>query len=189
MIARNKVVGSHAYYHADVTCANKAVQAQVGRVKNSFHSRYDSDVIAEDREVLDAFGLRAQEGDCGRGRSGFKADGEEDDLAIGMLTGEFVGIERRVDEAYIGSLGLGVKETSLRAWHAHHVAEGREDHAVHASDGDGIVDTAHWQHADGAARPVHQVDIAWQHILNAVLVDGVRMAAADLHQFEWPVAA
>ena len=36
---------------------------------------------------------------------------------------------------------------------------------------------------------MHQVDIAWQHILNAVLVDGVRMAAADLHQFEWPVAA
>src|SRR2546430_9871978 len=130
MIARNKVVGSHAYYHADVTCANKAVQAQVGRVKNSFHSRYDSDVIAEDREVLDAFSLRAQEGDCCRGRSGFKADGEEDDLTIGILTGELVSIERPEDEPHIGSLCLGVKETSLRSWHAHQPADCGEDDAV-----------------------------------------------------------
>ena len=48
--------------------------------------------------------------------------------------------------------------------------------------GDAVVHAAHRDHADGAARPVHQLDVRRQQVVHPELVDRVRVAAADLHE-------
>ena len=48
-------------------------------------------------------------------------------------------------------------------------------------DRDAVVDAAHRDHADRAARPVHELDVRGQQVVDAVLVDRVRVPAADLH--------
>ena len=53
-------------------------------------------------------------------------------------------------------------------------------------DGDAVVDASHRQHADRAARAVHQLDLLRQHALDAVAEDRVRVAAAHLHDLDRP---
>ena len=48
-------------------------------------------------------------------------------------------------------------------------------------DRDAVVDAAHRDHAHRAARPVHELDVGRQQVVDAVLVDRVRVPAADLH--------
>ena len=65
--------------------------------------------------------------------------------------------------------------------HAQHVAEAGEDHLGPARDRDAVVDAPHRDHADRAAGPVHELDVGRQQVVDAVLVDRVRVAAAHLH--------
>ena len=51
----------------------------------------------------------------------------------------------------------------------------------HVGDRDAVVDAAHGDHADRAAGAVHELDVGRQQVVDAVLVDRVRVAAADLH--------
>src|SRR6266567_6872463 len=184
MLACNEIVRPHADHHTHVSCTDKTIQSQVGRVENSFHRRYDGHMIAEDREIPRSFGLCPQEGDGRRGGSRLKADGKEDHLPVGMLAGKFVGIERRIDEAHVGAIGLGVEETTLGARHAHHVTKGGEDYSIHTGNGNGVVDASHRQDADRAARPMNKINVARQHVFDAVLINSMGMPAADLHEFE-----
>ena len=46
---------------------------------------------------------------------------------------------------------------------------------------DAVVDAAHRDHADRAAGAVHELDVRRQQVVDAVLVDRVGVAAADLH--------
>ena len=46
---------------------------------------------------------------------------------------------------------------------------------------DAVVDAAHRDHADRAAGPVHELDVRRQQVVDAVLVDRVRVPAAHLH--------
>ena len=46
---------------------------------------------------------------------------------------------------------------------------------------DRVVDAAHRDHADRAARPVHELDLGREQVLEPVAVDRVRVPAADLH--------
>ena len=48
-------------------------------------------------------------------------------------------------------------------------------------DREAVVDPAHRQDADRAARAVNQLDVRRQHVLQAEAIDGVGVAAADLH--------
>src|SRR5206468_1402106 len=56
-----------------------------------------------------------------------------------------------------------------------------EDDARLAGNGQGFVDQFQRSHAHGAARPVHHFDSGGQHLVDAVLDDGVGLSAADLH--------
>ena len=49
-------------------------------------------------------------------------------------------------------------------------------------DRDAVVDAPHRDHAHGAARPVDELDVRRQQVVDPVLVDRVRVAAADLHE-------
>ena len=51
----------------------------------------------------------------------------------------------------------------------------------HVGDRDPVVDAPHRDHADRAAGAVHELDVRRQQVVDAVLVDRVRVAAADLH--------
>ncbi len=77
----------------------------------------------------------------------------------GVLLRDPQRVERRVDHAHVGALGLRVHERALRAGHAHHVAEAGEDHARLLGDRDAVVHAPHRDHADRAAGAVHQLDV------------------------------
>src|SRR5262249_4271011 len=79
--------------------------------------------------------------------------------------------------------------TALRTRHAHHIAKGRKDHAVGAGNRNRIVDPTHRQHTHRATGAMYQVDVAWQHVLDAVFVDRVRVTAANFHQLQRPAFA
>ena len=97
-------------------------------------------------------------------------------------------VERRVHEAHVGALGLGLQQVAVAAGDADHVAERREDDTRGLGDGDRVVDPAHRDDAHRAARPVHQLDGLGQDVLDPVAVDRVRVAAAHLHELEVVVA-
>ena len=123
-----------------------------------------------------------------RRRRRLEPDGEEHDVAVGRLDRDPQRVERRVHEAHVGALGLGLQEVAVAAGDAHHVAERREDDARCLGDGDRVVDPAHRDDADRAARSVHQLDGLGEDVLDPVPVDGVRVPAAHLHQLEVVVA-
>ena len=80
-------------------------------------------------------------------------------------------------------LCLRLQEALRRAGDAHHVAEAGEDHlGVLCGDRDAVVDPAHRHDADGAAGAVDELDVLGEEVVDAVLVDGVGVPAADLHQ-------
>ena len=115
-----------------------------------------------------------------RGR-GLETDAEEHDLFVGVLVRERNCIERRIDDAHIAATGLHREQIVAAARHAQHVAEGGEDHVRASGDRERAVD--HLQRGDThrATRPVDQLDLISQQLIDAVANDGVRLTTADLH--------
>src|SRR2546425_932538 len=70
VFAGNEVVGPHTDHHTDMAWANETIQAQIGRVQDSFHRRNNGHMVAEDREIRNTFSLCPQERDGCRGRGG-----------------------------------------------------------------------------------------------------------------------
>ena len=179
--ARDELERPGADHGRDVARADEAVEPQVRRVEQRAQRRHDRHVAAQAAEVADALRLRPAQRERGRGRGGLEADGEEHDLAPGIRLGDPQRVERRVDHPHVGALRLGVEQRAVRARHAHHVAEAGEDDAGLAGHGDAVVHPPHGDHAHRAAGPVHQLDVGRQQVVDPVLVDRVRVAAADLH--------
>ena len=75
----------------------------------------------------------------GRG-CGFKTDGKEHDLLLGILFRQLQCIERRVDDANVSALGFGIEQTLRRSRDAQHVSEGSEDSVRTLGDGEGFID-------------------------------------------------
>jgi hypothetical protein len=69
--------------------------------------------------------------------------------------------------------------TPMRARHAHHVAKSSEDYIWLSRDREAVVDASDGQHAHRTARPVNQIDIFGQHILQSKAINGMRVAAVD----------
>ena len=179
---RDELVGPAADHRRHVARAEEAVQAQVGGVEDRLDRRDDRDVVAEDREVLDPLAGGPQHGHRRGRRGGLEADGHEHHALVRVVARDLQGVERGVDHPDVGAGGLGVEERPVAAGHAHHVAERRHDHVGFLRDRDRVVDPAHRQDADRAAGAVHEPDRLGQVVLEAVLVDRVRVAAADLHE-------
>src|ERR671917_22218 len=160
----------------------KRVEPEVRRVEQRPHRRHYGDVVAEDREVLQALLLGPLQRERGRGRRGLEAYGVEDHLAVRVLARDAQGVQGGVDHPDVGALGLDLEQVPLGAGHAHHVPEAGEDDLGTLGDGYALVHPPHRQHAHRAARPVHQLDLIRQEVLYAVAVDGVGVAPADLHE-------
>ena len=116
--------------------------------------------LQKQEKFVDALRLRALQRQRGRGRGRLEADREEDDLAVGVLAARSAARRaasrpsaRRRPRAFASS------SVPSRARDAQHVAEAGEDHAGLVRDRDPVVDAAHRDHADRAARAVHELDV------------------------------
>src|SRR5919112_4109723 len=78
----------------DVPWPDKRVQAQIRRVEQRPHRRDDRYVVAEHGEVFETLLLRPLQGQRRRWGRGLEADGEEDNLAVGVLARNTQGVER-----------------------------------------------------------------------------------------------
>src|SRR4029453_14146616 len=102
-------------------------------------------------------------------------------MPVGVLLSDPKRVERRVHHAHVRSFCLCLEQASLRARHAHHVAKAGEDHALFLRDRDAVVHAPHWDDAHRATWAVDQLDVLGEQLVDRVLVDRVRVAAADLH--------
>jgi hypothetical protein len=170
------------HHGRDVARADEPVESHVRRVEQRAQRRDDRHVAAHAREVRDVLNLGPLQRERRGGRGGLEPDREEDDLLVRVLLGNPEGIERRVDHAHVGAVGLCVEQRTVRARDPQHVPEAREDHVLLMGKRDAIVHATHRDHAYGTPRTVHQLDVLGQEIIDPELVDRVRVASADLHQ-------
>ena len=157
---------------------------QVGRVQDRLDRRNDGDVIAEQREIPHALLPRLDDRHGGTRHRGLETQAEEYNLPIRMLPRDRQRIERRVDHAHIRAVGLGLQQALARSRHPHRVAERGEDHLRPFGQCHAVINAPHRQHADRAARPVHEFHLVRQHLLNAVAKYGVRVPAANFHDLQ-----
>jgi hypothetical protein len=184
VLADDEVVGACADHGRNVTRRDEGLDLKAGRVEDRPQRRPDRNVVAEGGEVADPLLARAEERQGGRRGRRLEPDREEDHLAVGVLAPDLERVERRVDHPHVGAAGLRLEQRAARARHAHHVAEGGENHLRTLGERDRVVDAAHRDHADRAAGPVHEVDLRRNEVLEPVLVDRVRVPAADLHDLQ-----
>ena len=116
-------------------------------------------------------------------RSGFKANGQEYDLALGVLVGQGQGVGRRIDHAHIGPARLGLDERKpFRRGHAHGVAVGAQHHTALQRQADRQVDAADGQHAHRAAGAVDHAHAVRQKTLDAIALHRMGMPATEFHE-------
>ena len=166
----------------DVAGADEAVEAQVGRLQQRAQRRDDRDVGAHARRSsrrsrpwrgAASARSRARWSRSRSRRTRPRARGSAWRCAARRAASR--PCARRRPAALASSRRL------LGARHAQHVAEAGEDHARLVRERDAVVDAAHRDHADRAAGTVDELDVGGQQVVDAVLVDRVRVPAADLH--------
>ena len=134
-----------------MTGQDKAVDGRFGVVGDRTQGRRRGLVSAVDREVLEPACVGLQDSGNG-GRCGLKADAHKDDRTFGILLGNVERVERRVDDADIAPRRLLRGKRGGRSGHAHHVAKGGDDGAVHVGKRDCVIDGAVGGDANGAPR-------------------------------------
>ena len=186
LVSGNPLVWPAADDGGNVARADKAVQSHVGGIKNRANCWDNRDVIAKDRKIPKPLGLGTLQGQCSRRRGGLKTDGKKHYVFQWIHFRELESIRRRIDDSDVDAARLVLERAALGSGNPHHVAEGGENHIRIRCDRQGVVDPPHRQNANGAAGPVDQLDILRENIFQPETVDGVRVAAADLHE---PVVA
>ena len=147
-----KPKGCQACDGSDVTRQDKAVDGGLGVVGDRTQSRRRGLVSTVDREVLEPARVGLQDSGGNGGRCGLKADAHKDDRAFGILLGNVECVERRVDDADVAPRRLLRGKRGGRSGHAHHVAKGGDDGAVHVGKRDCVIDVAVGGDANGAPR-------------------------------------
>jgi hypothetical protein len=99
------------------------------------HRRRRQHVRAERAEVRETALACAVDGHGVGGRRSLEADREEDHAFVGMASGDGERVERRIQHAHVGALGLGLQQVARAARHAQHVAERAEDDVRARGDG------------------------------------------------------
>ena len=169
--------------------AEEAVELQVGRVEDRLHRRDDRDVVAEDEEVANALGLGSHQGQRRRRRGGLEADRVEHDLAVGVLLRDLQArraanrpCARRRRQPWRRAGSRRCPGTRIRSPKHVKITPGS------MRDGDAVVEASHRDHAHGASGSVHELDVARQQVLDAVLEDRVGVPTAHLHDLPVLVA-
>ena len=167
---------------------DKAVDGRLGVVGNRAQRRRRGLVGAIDREVLEPAHICLQNGGGDGGRRGLKAHTHKDDRAVGVVFGNIERVERGVYDADVAPRRLLCGERGRRPGHAHHVAKGGDDGAIHLGECDCVVDVTVGGDADGAARTAQQLELRRHNGAKAIATNAHRVCAADLHQVDGAVA-
>ena len=77
-------VGPRADHHAHMAGPQESIELQLRAVEDRLDGRDDGDVIAEQREIVDALALGLENGERGRGHRRLEAEPEEYDLLLGI---------------------------------------------------------------------------------------------------------
>ncbi|MNG00953.1 hypothetical protein D3C84_839110 [compost metagenome] len=133
------------------------------------------------QEVLNPLSFSGSQQGCSHGGGGLETDGEEDHGFLRVLTGDAQRIEGVIDRADIAPLGPLLRQRAFGARHPDHVTQGDQNDVGLASQLDGLIDALFGHDADRAAGAVDKLDAGRQQLGQAVLHDGVGMAAAHLH--------
>ena len=170
----------------DMARQQEAVDADF-RVREERPQRWRHELLRREQvDVLEPRLLGREHERGGRRSRRLEADSEEDDFLGGVFASDGQRVERRIDDADVGALGLCLGKARLGARHFQHVAERREDDVVTVGVGDGLVHVVVGRDADGTARAADERDVLWQQLADARAEnrDGVR--TADLHIAERP---
>ncbi len=82
-------VGAAANHRRDVARADETVEPHVRRIENGADGWNDGDVVAEDGEIVQPSAFARMQRECGGGRGGFKADGEEHHVLFRIVARSF----------------------------------------------------------------------------------------------------
>ena len=94
VLLRHEPVRPVADHRGHVAGTEKAVETQVRRFEDGLDRRNDRHVVGEDVEVPHVLLACLQQRDRSRGRRRLEADGEEDDVSVGVLDCEAQRVER-----------------------------------------------------------------------------------------------
>ena len=167
---------------------DKAVDGRLGVVGDRTQSRRRGLVSTVDREVLEPARVGLQDSGGNGGRCGLKADAHKDDRAFGILLGNVECVERRVDDADVAPRRLLRGKRGGRSGHAHHVAKGGDDGAVHVGKRDCVIDVAVGGDANGAPRAAEQFESRRHNGAKAIAANAHGMRTADFHKVDDAVA-
>ena len=144
-------------------------------------------MAAEHAEIIQAACRRFANNQC-RGRcGGFETDGEEHHLPFRVRFGDFQCIQRRINHADIGAMGLCAEQGKpFRRRHAQGVAVAAQDCSVFQGQLHRQVDASNRQHADRAAGAVDHAHVVGQQLADPIAGNRMGVAAAELHE---PVGA
>ena len=174
---------AHVRRSDEAVDGHRAVVAHLGRFQDVRDCRRREHVAAQDAEIVKL--ARGGFANDQRGRRGrrFKADGEENDFAIGMFRRNLQAIGGRVQHAKVGAARLGPDQRQAAgSRHAQGVAVGADDRATRQREGDRMIDASDRQHAYRAAGAVDHAHVGRQQVLDAVARNGMRMTAAEFHE-------
>ncbi len=146
-------------------------------------------VVTEHREIPNAFRFGAHHRKRGGGSGGLEADGKKHYMLVGIETGKFQRISRRIDDADIHPARLVLERTTQGPGNAHHVAEGRENYIGLLRNRQTIVNASHGKDAYRAARPVNQFDIFRKNIFQPEAIDCMGVTTANFHHAVMALAA
>ena len=183
-----KAKGRQARDGSDVTRQDKAVDGRLGVVGDRTQSRRRGLVSTVDREVLEPASVGLQDSGGNGGRCGLKADAHKDDRAFGILLGNVECVERRVDDADVAPRRLLRGKRGGRSGHAHHVAKGGDDGAVHVGKRDCVIDVAVGGDANGAPRAAEQFESRRHNGAKAIAANAHGLRTADFHKVDDAVA-
>ncbi len=175
-------VGLAADDGADVAGQDERGELQRRVVDDGFQCAGHVLVTAVHGEVLKTSRFRALDGHGHQRGGGLEAHADEYHGSIGVLLGQFQGIEGGIHDLDAGACGLFSQKAGGGAGHAGHVAEGGDDGVGHAGEGYHLVDVVIRGDAYRAARTRCQADALGHEGADAVSGDGHGVGAAHFHE-------
>ncbi|MNC29321.1 hypothetical protein D3C75_775650 [compost metagenome] len=87
MLCRNKIIGSRANHHADMTGSEERINAVIRLLEQAAQRRNQSNVLAEKVKISDALRFRLLQRDGCRRHGGFKTEAKEHHFFVRILAG------------------------------------------------------------------------------------------------------
>ena len=103
------------------------------------------------------------------GCRGFEPDGEKDDLLTGIRPCDLETIDRRINHPHVSAARLENEEIARGTRHPQHIAKRAKDDIRPAGDRMSLVDHLERGDAHGTARPMHQLDLVGQQLIDTIL--------------------